>query len=417
MDRKGKLFLIMAFFALAAFLLGGPASGQEARDYFKVGVITSLTGELTKGGYMTKRGYDLWEHMVNKQGGFLIKGKRYKVRLVYVDPASDPAKAARAAERLVTVEKVDFVLGPYSSMVTLGAAPIFEKYKMPHITGSAESDLIWQKHFDWTFTFLAPTDRGARGGITALASVTPKPKTAALITADDAFSRTCADALKDEAMKHGIELTLFEIFPVGTVDFSPLVSKVKAKNPDVFVVSGHPDHHISAIRSAKSLDFNPKAYVVHWLSGDLWRELKQDADYILGTTMWTPEAPYEGPLFKDSQSYRELFEVVYAKGEPDYSEAGTAACGVALQIALQEAGLTPPLDANGKEIFKNQLEKLETETFFSPVNFSTEKKYWHTNIGINMITLQIQNAEPVAIYPPQVKKKAVIYPTPKWKER
>lgn len=417
MNRKGRLFIGIALFALATFLAVWPALGQEARDYFKVGVITSLTGELTKGGYVTKRGYDLWEHMVNKQGGILVKGKRYKVRLVYQDAASDPAKAAKAAEKLVTVEKVDFVLGPYSSMVTLGAAPIFEKYKMPHVTGSAESDLVWQKHFEWTFQFLAPTDRGARGGITALAEVTPKPKKAAIITADDAFSRTSADALKDEAKKHGIDVPVFEIFPVATVDFLPLVSKVKAENPDIFVISGHVPHHIAALRSAKSLDFNPKAYVVHWLSADLWRELKHEADYVLGITMWTPKVPYKGPIFTDSPSYRELFETVYGKPTLDYTEAGTAAAGVALQIALQKAGLKPSLDAKGKERLKSELERLETETFFSPVNFSMEKKYWHTNVGVKIITLQIQNAEPVAVFPPRVKEKAVIYPTPKWKER
>ncbi len=83
-----------------------------AADEFKIGVITSLSGDLATGGSVTKRGYDLWAKAVNAQGGIEVKGKKYPVRLIYGDDQSQPAQAASAAERLAAQEKVDAMLGP-----------------------------------------------------------------------------------------------------------------------------------------------------------------------------------------------------------------------------------------------------------------------------------------------------------------
>ena len=125
-----------------ALVLGLAVGPVMAADEFKIGVITSLSGDLATGGSVTKRGYDLWAKAVNAAGGIEIGGKKYPVRLVYGDDQSQPAQAASAAERLAAQEKVDAVLGPYASGTTIAAAPVLEKYKVPMITGSAESPLI-----------------------------------------------------------------------------------------------------------------------------------------------------------------------------------------------------------------------------------------------------------------------------------
>ena len=146
--RRFKIIIALLSLVLLTvpFLAGcqGPEDAEpEERDYFLVGVVTELTGELTYGGNITKRGYDLWAEKVNEAGGIEINGEKYLVQMVYGDAQSDPSVGADAAERLITDTGVDFLLGPYSSSVTLGVAPISDKYGVPHITGSAESPLIW----------------------------------------------------------------------------------------------------------------------------------------------------------------------------------------------------------------------------------------------------------------------------------
>ena len=140
-----KRYLLVGTILFFALCLVAPQGALAARDYFKIGVITSLSGGLATGGNITKQGYDLWAAKVNEAGGIEINGKKYPVKLIYGDAQSEPSQAASAAERLATQEKIDCALGPYSSGVTLAAAPVLEKYKIPLITGSAESPLIWKQ--------------------------------------------------------------------------------------------------------------------------------------------------------------------------------------------------------------------------------------------------------------------------------
>src|SRR4030042_2095860 len=182
MRKIGILGLIVFGVFIVSLICPLSGQAQEKRDFFKVGVVTSLSGELAFGGSVTKRGYDMWEDAINAQGGIDIGGKKYKVKLVYADDQSTPATAAVAGERLITQEKVDFILGPYASGPTLALAPITEKYKMPHITGSAESPLIWLRTFKYTFGTLPPVNLTAQAIIGTLAKeVSPQPKTSGIV--------------------------------------------------------------------------------------------------------------------------------------------------------------------------------------------------------------------------------------------
>ena len=70
------------------------------RDFFKIGVITSLSGGLATGGNVTKQGYEMWAKRVNDAGGIEIGGKQYPVKLIYGDAQSEPSQAASAADSL-----------------------------------------------------------------------------------------------------------------------------------------------------------------------------------------------------------------------------------------------------------------------------------------------------------------------------
>src|SRR4030065_1721912 len=97
---KKRMLQKMAVFGLITLMVGvmnlHSAQAQEKRDFFKVGVVTSLSGELVFGVTVTKRGYDMWADTVNQQGGIEIAGKKYKGTLVYADDQSTPATAAVA---------------------------------------------------------------------------------------------------------------------------------------------------------------------------------------------------------------------------------------------------------------------------------------------------------------------------------
>ncbi|MDR7544358.1 MAG: amino acid ABC transporter substrate-binding protein [Armatimonadota bacterium] len=417
--RWGTVGWLAGLVALVAIGWGtGLAAAQQAAE-FKVGVVTSLSGELAFGGSVTKRGYDLWAETVNKQGGIEIGGKKYTVRLIYADDQSTPATAAVAGERLITQEKVDFILGPYASGTTLALAPITEKYRVPHITGSAESPLIWKRKFKYTFGTIPTVTIIAQASIQTLAQdVTPKPRTMVILGIDDAFSKFAAEAFRTAAEKFGIKVLKFDIVPEGS-DYTPAVSAAKALGPDIFAMGSHEKAAMEMIKAAKELKFNPKAFVQHYgmTTPDFRKGLGKDAEYVFGTSVWTPSLKHAGKvLFKSPKEYADVFRARFGT-EPDYTEAASTAAGIAFQEALRAIGATAPLSQAQKDALITALEQLNLMTFYGPIKFATSGDFYHDNAGLQPIALQYQGGVTVEVGPGKLRVKAPKYPTPPWDKR
>ena len=404
---------------LSLFLLGFSGIGNAAeRDYFKVGVITSLSGDLATGGNVTKRGYDLWAKAVNEKGGIKINGKFYKVKLYYADAQSEPSQGASAAERLVIQEKVDFVLGPYSSGVTLAVAPVLEKYKIPMITGSAESPLIWKQKFHYTFGTIPPVNYTGATPIKTLVKLQPAPKTAFILGSNDAFSKATAEAFKAAAEKLGIKVLKYNIVPAGQ-DLTPFMSVAKALKPDLIAFGGHDEELVNLVKSLKQINYTPKALLMHYgvTEPAFVEALGNAADGVFGASVWTETLPTRGTfLWSDAKSYADAAMKAF-KVPPDYTQAGSTAAGIAFQAALQQIGATPPLSEEERDKLVSALEKLDIDTFYGKINFADEGQYYHANVGLEPLTVQIQKGKVVIVGPSEYAEAKAIYPMVPWNKR
>lgn len=411
------LFIIIS---MAVSLTGcGGGNSAEKRDFYKVGVITSLSGPEAYGGNVTKRGYELWAETVNKKGGIKVGDKSYQVKLVYADDQSDPAAAADAAQRMITSEKVDFILGPYTSGVTMAVAPILEKYKIPMITGSAESPLIWKQKFKYTFGTIPAVDLTGSTPITTLVKDTQTPpKTIVILGVNDPFSKATAEAFKAASEKEGLQVLKFDIVPAGT-DFTPLISAIKGLNPDILAVGGHEKEHMEIIKASKSLGFMPKAFVMHYgiTTPDFIKNLGKDSDYVLGATVWTPDLNYKDPLFGSTKEYVEQAKARY-NTVPDYTEAGCAVTGEIFAAALAKVGAAPALSEADREKLVQALEGIQiTDSLYGPIKFATDGNWYHNNTGLKPLTIQIVNGDQVIVGPKDANPKALVYPVPPMSSR
>ncbi|BDG60139.1 amino acid ABC transporter substrate-binding protein [Caldinitratiruptor microaerophilus] len=397
---------------------GGAAAsgGGQARDFFKVGVITSLSGEDNFGGNLTKQGYQAWADYVNEQGGIEIGGKKYQVKLYFADDQSKPASGADAIERLINTEKVDFVLGPYTSGVTISVGAITEKYKVPHITGSAESPKVWEKKYKYTFGTIPAVSAIGPAAIDFFVTLDPKPQSIAIIGLDDAFSKATADSLKAAAEQKGLKVVRTDIVPVNT-DFTPIVTALQSLNPDIVAIGSHEKAAIEIIKAAKSLGFSPKIWFQHYgmTNASFLKALGPDAEYVFGATYWLPNTTFTDPVFGTVDNYVKYYSAKFGHA-PDYTEAACTAAGVVFGEALKQAGLTPPLDQAEKDKLVETLEKINVTTAFGPVKFTTEGPLYHDNVGLTPIIVQWQGGKTVSVSGQNPMARPA-YPTPPWNKR
>lgn len=413
---KKRLLCTLAF--ITSFMLATTLYAEEAKNVFKVGVVTELSGDLATGGNVTKRGYDLWAQEVNAKGGIEIKGKKYQVKLYYADAQSNPASGASAAERLITQEHVDFILGPYSSGVTMAVAPVVEKYKVPMITGSAESPVIWTNKFLYTFGTVPPINFSGATPIKTLSELKPAPKTAAIFGSNDTFSKATAEAFKSAAEAAGIKVLKFNIVPAGQ-DLTPLLSAVRGLKPDLIAFGGHDEELIKLVKSLRQIDYTPKALLMHYgvTEPAFVEALGKDANQVIGASVWTATAKAKSKILWPSAASYAAASMKTFNTPADYTQAGSSAAGIAFQVALQNIGATPGMSEAQRSQLVKALEQVDIDTFYGKVKFATTGQYYHANVGMTPLTVQIQDGKTTIIGPANSKEAAPQYPMKAWKGR
>jgi branched-chain amino acid transport system substrate-binding protein len=381
---------------LLALLVAGLAAPLEAQE-IKVGASISLTGTYAKPGKYTQEGYLLCEKDINDRGGLVGR----KVRFTIYDDRSDPATAIKLYEKLITEDKVDLVLGPYSSPVTNAASTVSEKYKKVMMATLAATTSIWERGFKYLFMTISPAEVYLEGLVDLAAE--RGLKSIAVINEDTLFSKAAAKGTIELAKKKGMQVVFHEAYPKGTTDFSALLIKIKSLNPDVIAAGSYFDDAVATTRQMKELDVNPRMYGVT-VGGDLpefYDLLKKTAEYVYGSSQWEKTLPYPG-IKEFVANYEKMWN-----REPGYHAA--AAYG-GCQIFAEAVKRANSLDSDK---IREQLLKLKTTTIFG--DYEVDERGFQ--IAHKMVLHQWQDGKKVVVWPASVAGGKPLYPTPPWSRR
>ena len=380
---------------VAAVIAGAlPAAAQTP---IKIGASLSLTGTYAKLGSYQKEGYELCTQEANDKGGVLGR----KIEFVVYDDQSTPTTGQRLYEKLITEDKVDAVMGPYSSPISEAVANVTEKYKKVMVSPLAATTSIFKKGRKYIFMVISPAEVYLEGLVDMAAK--RGLKTIAIVNEDTLFTKTSAIGAVEMAKKRGMQVVFQEAYPKGNTDFSALLTKVKAANPDVVAASTYFDDAVALTRQMKELNVNPKMYAVT-VGGDLpefYDLLKQNAEYIYGATQWEHTLPYPGQ--------KEFFTAYKTKfnREPVYhSAAGYAGCVIYLE-AVKRAG---SLDSDK---VRETLLKMELKTVFGDYKVDPDG----FQVAHKMVMLQWQDGKKVTVWPDELATGKVRFPMPPWNQR
>jgi branched-chain amino acid transport system substrate-binding protein len=384
--------------ALAGVVFTSLPQPVVAQTPIKIGASMSVTGTYAKPGTYQKQGYDICIDELNAKGGILGR----KVELAIYDDQSNPATAVRLYEKLITEDKVDAVMGPYSSAVSEAVANVTEKYKKVMVAPLAATTSIFKKGRKYIFMVITPAENYLDGLIDMAAK--RGLKTVAIIHEDTLFPKASAAGTAEAAKKKGMQVVLQEAYPKGNTDFSALLVKIKAANPDVIAAGTYFDDAVAITRQMKELNVNPKMFGLT-VGGDLpefYDLLKQNAEYIYGSTQWDDSLPYPG-----QKEFLAAYKAKFKGQEPSYhTAAGYAGCLIYAD-AVKKAGT---LDADK---VRDQLLKMEIKTAFG--DYKVEPDGFQ--IAHKMVMLQWQDGKRIVVWPDDLANGKMRYPTPEWGKR
>ena len=295
-------------------------SSDDEEKVIKIGAAVSETGRYAEEGKLTRQGYILWEEWVNGEyGGIAVGEDRYKVELVMYDDGSDAGTAADLVEKLIDEDEVDFLLGPYSSTLTQSAIKVADARGMIMVEGTGASETLFQQSYQTLFAVLTPAGNYTQSALQALAEA--GAQSVAIAHADALFPASVAAGAERWAGEYGMEVLGVEKYPQDVADVTGIVSNFKDLDPDVFVGAGYFNDALLFVRTAKEIDFNPKALALTVGPTDpkFIQEVGDDANYLLAPTQWEASMSYEGGYFGSASDYAERYTAKWG-GSPAYPD-------------------------------------------------------------------------------------------------
>ncbi|HYV66087.1 MAG TPA: amino acid ABC transporter substrate-binding protein [Myxococcales bacterium] len=390
---------------LAALIaVSGAASAQ---DKITLGAAVQLTGRLANTGRYYGDGYQITIDKINQKGGVTVAGKKYQLALKIYDSQSDTNLGVRQYVQLLSQDKVNFLLGPFSSNDALDDSSVAEKYQVPMVQGGGASTQIFSRGYKYIFGTLPPADDYFSSTIRMLGKLEPKAKTVALVAADDSFDVSVAKGTRKLLKDAGLELVVDKQFRENNAEFSSILSLTKSSNPDVILWAGHEGEALSFIRQSKSLDVNPKllySFTVGVPTADFRKALGKDAEYAFGMTPWLPEKTLKDDWFGDAEQFDKEYQARF-KYAPDYHAASAAADVEAFAKAIAAAGSLDP-----KKV-RDELAKVDFQSLYGRVKFEQNGQ-----ISLPQTVIQIQDAKVTPIYSEDFIAKPK-YPIPPWSKR
>jgi branched-chain amino acid transport system substrate-binding protein len=384
---------------LLLLLVGAPQAQPKLPEAILIGGTIAQSGPMSAEVGPFKKMMDVWADTINAQGGLLVKGHHKKLPLKFVvyDDASKQENAVKFYERLVTVDRVHLLIGPYSSPLTFAASTVAEKHGIPMVAAQANSTSIFTRGFKWLVGVIDDGPKWSHHYFDLL-KADGKAKTIGFVIQDTLHAKEVGSGAVPRAKESGLEVVFEEMVQANAADFTPTITKLKTANPDVIYVSAFPPFAIGFYKQALELGLTPREYhVIH--HGAAFRNAvgEAHANYVTGENYWMPGITYGKP---------EVFEEVLRRSGirlEDYPWASIHMFAFeAMQAAIEQAESLAP------EALLTALKALDIMTIGGRLRFDPK-----TGQGtLNPFPTQIQDGKYVTLWPKEIATGSYISPRP-----
>jgi branched-chain amino acid transport system substrate-binding protein len=396
--------LVTLLLLVAAGCSSNGSSGGEGGNTSKplvIGASLPLSGDFAQPGEASHRGYEIWKDMVNKNGGLLGR----QVQLKIVDDASDQNTVVADYNRLISQDKVDLVLGTFSSLLNIPASAVAERARKVYVCPSCGSPDMFNRNFTHIF-FAQPATAVHQADLFSQwvkgLRADQRPKTAAYPSQDDPFAKPVIEGIKSQLEAAGIKTVYSKVYPADTSNFDTIASAIKNAKPDLIAHGAVFEDGVGLVRSLIKAGYNPKAMFQTSApsNGDQYSKGvgAANTEGIFYAVSWSPAADY--PLNKE---FVQAYQAKYG-GTPEEDAADGFAAAQVLQAAVKAVG---SLD---QEKLADWLHNNKVDTILGPLSWDDKGAPQQA-----FILAQWQSGEAQVVLPQEVAtSQKIVFPKPNW---
>jgi branched-chain amino acid transport system substrate-binding protein len=232
------------------------------------------------------------------------------VKLTYYDDQTNPASVPSIYTKLIDVDKVDLVIGPYGTNMVVPALPaVIPKGKVfiGLFALDANHDFHYPKYFSMLPSGPTPKQSLTEGFFEVAAAQNPKPQSVAIAAEDAEFSRNAAEGARENVQKYGLKTVYDKTYPPSTTDFSPIIRAIQATNPELVVICSYPNSSVGMVQSASELGLKPKMMgggMVGIQYTAIKSKLKSKLNGIVNYEFWVPTPKLMAPAADFFKKYQ-----------------------------------------------------------------------------------------------------------------
>ena len=386
-------------FCFLALFSGTMLSSSLAADSIDIGVMLPLTGRQASFGRIQQKAALMAADKINAGGGVSNK----KIELIVADSQGNPDAGRAAIRKLISQDRVLVIGGGFSNTATWAAISIAQKNKIPFLVNSAAADKITQQGWEYIFRLNQPVSEHLDAVASFISTVATDIKSVAIVHAHSFRDSAGARRFFQKTGELGLKPVIRERFEAGADDFRPLLSRVKAKNPDlIYAVCDSAKSAAVLVSQSKDLKLIPKLFIGAgngFVQPEFTTLAGKASNHIVSTALWTPRLPYAG-----AGAFNDKFIARYRTPPEHYGAEAYAAITVIADALKRSKGTT---SAN----VRNALAKTNLKTVLGPAKFMSYNNKSRQN-KLPAFLIQWLNGQAEIVWPKQLATQKYVYPTP-----
>ncbi len=403
--RKVRWALLLAAASGSLVAATQVTASSKAAAPVKIGISLPLTGRFAEPGQAAQRGYQVWQKLLNARGGLLGR----PVQLIIRDDASDQNTIVSDYNRLIAEDKVDLLLGTFSSFLNLPASSVAEKNRMVFVAPAGGSPALFARHYHYYF-FAQQATAPHQGDLFSAwfkGLGGQRPARVAYSVLSDPFAKPVADGIRSKLEAAGVETAYYKVYPTDTTDFDTIAAAIKASGADAVVHGATFEDGVGLIRSFKKIDYNPKVLfqtTAPTVTSEYAAAIgRANTEGIMYAISWSARAG--GAKFPMNHEFLVTFEKTFKGALPEEDAADAFAAAQVLQAAV-----------NGTKSLDN--DKLADWLHSHPVRTVLGPLSWDADGAPRQSFFlgQWQNGLPQVLLPKVIQTTTkIVFPKPAWK--